>query len=336
MSMTVSNQPHDLNHEESWNIPSMLTKSPGLLALGDVLSELASAGRPLVVTTADVALSNGLWGFRERHPDRFLQLGVAEQNMVSVSAGLATTGLEVYTATFASFLGLLCCEQIRTDIAYTKLPVRLIGHHAGISMGFYGTSHHATEDLAIMRSIAGLKVVAPADSSQLKAAIRAYADDPSPIYFRIGRGREPEIYPEDMSFVPDRAIVHGVGRDLTIIATGTMVHPSLAAAQTLSDTGLDVGVVDMHTVKPLDHSALDRVIENSRLVMSVEEHNIVGGLGGAISEYFAERPNTPLLHRHGIKDEYSLIGPPLHLYRHYKLDVDGIAEVAMTALSRTS
>jgi transketolase len=303
---------------------------PGLDASQDAG---ADEGRPVYVTSADVSFSNGLWGFRDRHPDRFVQMGIAEQNMVSVSAGMASVGLEVYTATFASFLALLCCEQIRTDIACTQLPVRLIGHHSGISMGFYGTSHHATEDIAIMRSIANLKVIAPADGAQLKAAIRAHVDDPSPIYFRIGRGREPDVYEDGCEFVPGRAIVHATGEDLTLIATGSTVHPTLAAAEELRRDGLDIGVIDMHTIKPLDIAVIHDVMSDSGRLMTVEEHSIVGGLGGAVAEVLAETGSAPPLHRHGIRDEYSLIGPPLSLYTHYRLDGPGIASEARDFLA---
>jgi transketolase len=319
----------------SWHIPSMLTKSPGLLALSETLSSLVDEGRPLVVTTPDLAFSNGLWGFQEKHPDRFLQMGVSEQNMVSVSAGLATTGVQPYVAAFASFLALLCCEQIRTDLAYTRLPVRLIGHHSGISFGFYGTSHHATEDIAIMRSIANMTVVCPADATQMDQALRAYADHPLPVYFRMSRGREPLVYAAgDRRFVPGKAIVHGHGADLTILATGTSVHPSLEAAEQLVAQGLDVGVVDVHTVKPLDEAAVLEAAAASRRLMTVEEHNVLGGLGAAVAEVLSEQGAGVPLHRHGIRDEYVLVGPPTHLYRHYRLDADGIAAEARDLLGR--
>jgi transketolase len=311
----------------------MLMTSPGLTALGDQLSELVEQHRPVVVCTPDLAFSNGLWGFKERHPDRFLQMGISEQNMVSVAAGLATVGLRPYVAAFSSFLALLCCEQIRTDLAYTRLPVQLIGHHAGIAFGFYGTSHHATEDLAILRSIANMTVVVAADANQLRQAIRAYADHPLPVYFRISRGRDPQVYaPDDTRFVPGRAIVHSTGADLTIIATGAMVHPSLEAATTLRSEGLDVGVIDMHTVKPIDEDAIHTAAGQSRVLMSVEEHNVLGGLGGAVAEVLSERGAGTRLHRHGIRDEYVQIGPPTHLYRHYGLDATGIASQARSAL----
>ncbi|WP_084701040.1 transketolase family protein [Cryptosporangium arvum] len=319
----------------SWHIPSMLTSSNGLLRLGRDLGELA-ADQPVVVLTPDLAFSNGLWAFREQHPDRFLQMGISEQNMVSVAAGLATTGIRPYVAAFSSFLALLCCEQIRTDLAYTELPVRLIGHHAGITFGFYGTSHHATEDIAIMRSIANMTVVAPADPVQLGKALRAYADHPLPVYFRMGRGREPQVYDEDAVFEPGTAIVHSTGSDLTLISGGTTLHATLAAAAALRADGVDVGVVDLHTIKPIDRDAILTAAAGSRLLMTVEEHNVLGGLGGAVAEVLTEEGVGVPLHRHGIRDEYSLIGPPTHLYQHYRLDAPGIALEAQEWIARRS
>lgn len=320
-------------HEGSWHLHTVLDQSPGLRTLSDTLSALVDEGHPIVACTADLKYSNGLFRFQERHPERFCQFGISEQNMVSAAAGLATTGERPYVATFASFLALLCCEQIRTDVAYPGLPVRLIGHHAGITLGFYGTSHHATEDLAIMRSLAGLAVVAPADGPQLAAALRATLDHPGPIYFRIGRGRDPEVYGDSAEFTLGRAIAHGAGSDLTILATGSTVHPALAAAARLREDGLSVGVLDLHTIKPLDADAVLAAAASSHLLMTVEEHNVLGGLGGAVAEVLAEGGTGTRLHRHGIRDEYALIGPPTHLYAHYRLDADGIEAEARELLT---
>ncbi|MET9016749.1 transketolase C-terminal domain-containing protein [Streptomyces olivaceoviridis] len=309
---------------ESWHLLSLLEQAPGLQALGDTLADLADEGHPVVVGTADLKYSNGLVRFQQRHPDKYVQFGISEQHMVSTAAGLATTGLIPYVATFASFMALLTCEQIRTDAAYTKLPVRLIGHHSGITLGFYGTSHHATEDLAITRAIAGLTVIAPADTAQLAAALRASVTHEGPVYFRIGRGRDPEVYPADVPYEIGKAITHSIGDDLTIITTGSMVHPALAAAHALRADGHSVGVIDMHTIKPLDEAAVLAAAHRSRLLMTVEEHNVLGGLGGAVAEVVTRHGLPVKLRRHGIKDEYSLIGPPTHLYAHYRLDASGI------------
>ena len=316
----------------SWHLHTVLDQARGLTTLGQTLGDLVDEGHPVFAATADLKYSNGLVGFERRHPERFVQFGISEQNMVTAAAGMATLGVIPYAATFASFLALLCCEQIRTDVAYTGLPVRLVGHHAGIALGFYGTSHHATEDLAIMRSIAGMAVVAPADAAQLSAALRATVDYPGPIYFRVGRGREPDVYASPAPFALGTAIEHGVGGDLTIVATGSTVHPALAAAELLRAEGCSVGVLDMHTIKPLDAGAVLRSATRSGLLLTVEEHNVIGGLAGAVAEVLAAAGVPARLHAHGIHDEYSLIGPPTHLYRHYRLDAAGIAEVAREAL----
>ncbi len=321
---------------QSWQYRQINARAPGLGYLSNALTSLVEAGHPVMAGTADLQYSNGLVRFAERHPERFVQFGISEQNMVSAAAGMAAAGAMPFVATFASFLALLCCEQIRTDIAYSALPVRLIGHHAGIALGFYGTSHHATEDLAIMRSIADLTVVAPADGPQLAAAIRASADHPRPIYFRIGRGQEPNVYAEDAPFSFGKAIVHAEGSDIVLIACGTLVHPARAALQSLRAAGIDAGLIDMPTIKPLDEEAILAAAGRARIVLTLEEHNILGGLGGAVAEVMAESGARARLVRHGIRDEYSLIAPPTHLYRHYRLDADGIEAVAREALNRLS
>ncbi|TPJ31279.1 transketolase C-terminal domain-containing protein [Mesorhizobium sp. B2-8-3] len=320
-------------HPDSWQYRELNKRAPSLATLANTLIELAEAGHPVVAGTADLQHSNGLVGFARRFPERFTQFGISEQNMVSAAAGMATTGVMPYVATFASFLALLCCEQIRMDVAYCAQPVRLIGHHTGISLGFYGTSHHATEDIAIMRSIADLTVVSTADGPQFAAALRASVNHPQPIYFRISRGHDPVVYAEDAPFEFGKAVVHGIGNDLTIIACGMAVHSAKQAMEALNAKGHSVGLIDMHTIKPLDREAVMAAARKSRFILTVEEHNILGGLGGAVAEVLAEEGGGARLVRHGIKDEYSLIAPPTHLYRHYKLDAPGIESVAQSLLA---
>ncbi len=316
----------------SWQYRGLNAINPGLAYLSDGLIGLVEAGHPVVAGAADLQYSNGLNKFARAYPDRYFQFGISEQNMVTAAAGLATCGLVPFVATFASFLGLLCCEQIRMDVAYSAQPVRLVGHHTGISLGFYGTSHHATEDIGTMRSIADLSIVSPADGPQLKAAIKASTDHDRPIYFRIGRGRDPIVYEEDRPFVFGKAIEHMEGEELTIFACGIPVHSALEAAKILNREGHSVGVVDMASIKPLDRHAILAAATRSRILMSVEEHNVLGGLGSAIAEVLADEGCGKRLVRHGIYDEYSLIAPPTHLYAHYKLDTAGVAEVARAAL----
>jgi transketolase len=317
----------------SWQYRGLNALNPGLSYLSDGLIELVEAGHPVVAGSADLQFSNGLNRFAKAYPDRYIQFGISEQNMVSVAAGLASCGLTPFVATFASFLGLLCCEQIRMDVAYSALPVRLIGHHTGISLGFYGTSHHATEDIGTMRSIADLAIVSPADGPQLVAAIRASANYDKPIYFRISRGRDPIVYDKGAVFEFGKAVEHSQGEELTIIACGMAVHGALEAAAKLNAAGRSVGVIDMACVKPIDREAILRAAARTKRMMTVEEHNVLGGLGSAVAEVLADEGVGVKLLRHGIYDEYSLIAPPLHLYAHYKLDAAGIEEMALRALA---
>lgn len=317
----------------SWQYRGLNAANPGLDHLSNGLIDLVKAGHNVVAGSADLQYSNGLNRFAAAYPDRYLSFGISEQNMVSVAAGIATTGVTPFVATFASFLGLLTCEQIRMDIAYAAQPVRLIGHHTGISLGFYGTSHHATEDIGTMRSIADLTIVSPSDGAQLEAAIRASGDWDQPIYFRIGRGRDPVVYDGGTEFRFGRAHVHSLGEELTIIACGITVHAALEAAAAMNAAGRSVGVIDMASIKPLDRDAVLEAAETSRRLMTVEEHNVLGGLGSAVAEVLADEGKGVRLKRHGIYDEYALIAPPTHLYAHYKLDSAGIREVAEAFLA---
>ena len=317
----------DPTSPNSWHYRELNKKNPGLDHLSNGLIRLVELGYPIIAGSADLQYSNGLNRFAERYPNRYVGFGISEQNMVSAAAGLATTGMMPFVATFASFIGLLTCEQIRMDVAYCAQPVRLIGHHTGISMGFYGTSHHATEDIGTMRSIADLTVVSTADGPQLEAAIIASVEHDRPIYFRTGRGREPSLYPLDFKFSYGKAITHLVGEELTVIACGLPVHPSVQVARRLSNAGRSIGVIDMPTIKPLDRDSIIEAATRSKYILTIEEHNIYGGLGSAVAEVLAEEGSNCRLIRHGIKDEFALIAPPLQLYAHYKLDEEGIESV---------
>ena len=220
------------------------------------------------------------------------------------------------------------------DVAYSALPVRLIGHHAGISLGFYGTSHHATEDIATMRSIADLAIVSPADGPQLAAAIRASATSDKPIYFRISRGPRSDRLRErhGVRVRQGRRAQPGRGADHHRLRDGR-ASGALEAAKKFNAAGRSVGVIDMASIKPIDREAILRAAARSKRMMTVEEHNVLGGLGSAVAEVLADEGVGVKLLRHGIYDEYSLIAPPTHLYAHYKLDAAGIEEMALKALA---
>lgn len=300
--------------------------------LGEELADLADTDPRIVVMTADLASANRTNDFKARHPDRFFDFGIAEKNMLTAAAGMASTGMIPYAATFASFCAILGAEQIRTDCAYPRMPVRAIGHHSGMSMGFYGTSHHALEDLGMMRTIADLTVVSAADANQLRAVLRASVDHPGAMYIRLGRGRDPVVYetvPADFAF--GRATRLRDGKDATIITMGTEVRAALDAAAALADDGIDIRVVDMHTLKPIDVAEIQAAATETGAILTVEEHNIIGGLGSAVAEVLVDGPRLPF-RRHGVPDRFVEVGPPAALYAHYRLDATGIAEVARELL----
>ncbi len=208
---------------------------------GEELADLADSDARIVVLTADLAGAGRTIDFADRHPDRFFNIGVAEQNMVSIAAGMASTGLRPFVSTFAAYLALLCCEQVRTDLAYTGMPVVMLAHHSGMTLGYYGTSHHALEDLSAMRGIAGLTVVCASDANELRAILRAALEHDGPVYVRMGRGRDPEVYadvPENFAF--GTAIRLTEGEDIALIATGSQVRPCLQAAEELANHGISV------------------------------------------------------------------------------------------------
>jgi transketolase len=317
----------DLRDQESWHLGMLRTQAHSAIA-ARVLSELADEDERIVVLTADLGFSNRTVEFSYRHPTRFFNMGIAEQNMVSVAAGLATTGFVPYVATFASFLGLLCCEHIRTDLAYPNLPVRLLSHHAGISLGYYGTSHHATEDIGIMRAIANLKVVCPADAYSLEQALRQTVDVEGPVYFRMGRGREADAYQEGEPWEYGKVSVLREGGDGVIFANGILVSAARSAAETLAGEGIEMSVADLHTIRPFDVEGVLSLIEGKRHVFVAEEHNTRTGVASSVADALVDaRVGGVELVRIGFPpDEYSAIAAPYYLYQYYGLDAAGVAE----------
>ncbi|MEM7022720.1 MAG: transketolase C-terminal domain-containing protein [Pseudomonadota bacterium] len=321
--------PADLTESESVK-GTPASRLPAFV-LGAELADLADRDPRIVVLTADLAGANRTVEFKARHPDRFFDVGIAEKNMITMAAGMAACGQVPYAATFAAFSAILCAEQVRTDCAYPDLPVRIIGTHSGISMGFYGTSHHATEDLGMLSTVAGLTVACTTDANHLRGVLRASLDHPGAIYIRLGRGRDPEVYPEVPAITFGRAIRLREGTDLTIIATGAEVRPALDAAEMLAGEGIQARVLDMHTVKPLDADEVRAAAAQTTAILTVEEHNVIGGLGSAVAEVLVDCERVPF-QRHGIEDEFAPVGPPAGLYAHYKLDADGIAKTASKLL----
>ncbi|WFR70926.1 transketolase C-terminal domain-containing protein [Prescottella defluvii] len=301
---------------------------------GEELADLADLDPRIAVLTADLASANRATDFAARHPDRFFNMGIAEKGMITTAAGIASCGYVPFAATFASFSALLCAEQIRTSCAYPRMPVRIVGHHSGMSMGFYGTSHHALEDLGILRTFAELTVVCATDANHLRAVLRASVDHPGAMYIRLGRGRDPEVYPEIPKITFGKAVRLREGTDLTIIATGSEVRPSLDAAEQLAMEGITTRVVDMHTISPLDVEEVFAAYHETDAILTVEEHNVTNGLGTAVAEaLFEGGAGRVKFRRHGVPDEYVPVGPPAALYAKYQLDAAGIATVAKELLA---
>lgn len=300
--------------------------------LGEELADLAKTDPRIVVGTADLASANRTNDFQDAHRNRFFNFGIAEKNMISAAAGMAACGMVPYVATFASFAMLTGAEQIRTDCAYPNLPVRLIGTHSGMSMGFYGSSHHALEDLGILRCMADLTVICATDANHLRAILRKSVDHPGAMYIRLGRGRDPQVYDEVPDLEIGKAIRLRDGTDLTMIATGSQVRATLDAAEAMAKHGISVRVIDMHTISPIDHETIRAAAQETSAILTVEEHNIRGGLGSAVAEVLVDLPRLPFA-RHGVPDEYVEIGPPAALYQAYRLDAPGIEEVARAFLA---
>ena len=301
----------------------------GLVTFGRGLADLADHDERIVVGSADLTVSTLLTEFTARHPRRSFQFGISERNMVSAAAGMASTGLRPYVSTFAAFASLMCLEQIRTDLAYPDMPVRIVATHAGLALGFLSTSHHATEDIAALRGVANLTVLSPADGETAVAMAAATVDWPTPIYFRLGRGRDEGTYPSvPEGYVPGPPHLARAGSDLLIVATGIMVGRSLEAARLLAADGIEAAVVDAHTLRPFPDAALAELAQGHRRVLVVEEHNVEGGLGSLVAEALFRAGLVMPMYKHGLQDEFAIIGPPHHQYRYYGLDADGIRLVA--------
>ncbi|AVO38216.1 transketolase family protein [Pukyongiella litopenaei] len=300
--------------------------------LGEELADIADSDPRIVVGTADLASANRTNDFHDRHPDRFVNFSIAERNMITAAAGMASCGMIPYVATFASFSAILAAEQIRTDCAYPNMKVRVLGSHSGMSMGFYGTSHHALEDLAMLRCMAELTVVCATDANHLRAILRASVEHPKAMYIRLGRGRDPVVYDDVPEIEFGRAIRLREGTDLTIIACGSQVRASLDAAEKLAKEGVSVRVVDMFSIDTIDAAEVKAAAETGA-ILTVEEHNVTGGLGSAVAEVLLDLPRIAF-RKHGVPDRYVEVGPPAALYAHYRLDVAGVAEVAKELMAR--
>jgi transketolase len=301
-------------------------------AFGEKLVELGELIPELVVLDADISSSLKTGRFAKKYPDRHFNFGVAEQNMMMGAAGLATTGLIPLACTYAVFASMRACEQLRSFICYGRLNVKIITSHGGIEVGWDGPTHQATEDIAITRAMPNMTVVIPSDGVSTKALLEKIVEHVGPVYFRMSRNPVPVIYPEDQEFVLGKAIHLREGEDVTLIATGVMVNIALHAAASLADHGIRAGVLDFHTIKPLDQEALIQVAHQTRAIVTLEDHNIIGGLGAAVSEFLSENFPIPVV-RVGVPDCFAESGDPVVLYEKYGLSADHVVRAAQKALA---
>lgn len=293
---------------------------------GQALKDLGFEVDDLVVLDADLAGATKTGTFKAAHPDRFVDVGIAEGNMMGISAGLAAAGLVPFASSFAMFAAGRAYEQVRNSIGYPKLNVKIGATHAGISVGEDGATHQAFEDIALMREIPGMVVINPSDDIEAKAAVRAAYRHQGPVYLRFGRLAVPVINDtEDYVFELGKGVKLKEGKDLTVLATGLEVSEALDAAKKLQEDGVDAEVINIHTIKPLDEEIILESAGKTGKVVTVEEHSIIGGLGSAVSELLSEKLPTPVK-RIGIYDTYGESGPALELLKKYKLDADGIYE----------
>ena len=293
---------------------------------GNALAELGREHADVVVLDADLAEATKTGVFKKEFPERHIDCGIAEGNMMGIAAGIATTGKVPFASTFAMFAAGRAFEQVRNSIGYPHLNVKIGATHAGISVGEDGATHQCNEDMALMRTIPGMVILNPSDDVEARAAVEAAYHHEGPVYLRFGRLAVPVINDRpDYKFEIGKGIVLRDGSDVTIIATGLCVSEALGAAEKLAADGISAQVINIHTIKPLDEELVVEAARKTGKVVTVEEHSIIGGLGGAVAETLGEKLPTPML-RIGIRDVFGESGPALELIKKYGLDADSIYE----------
>jgi len=300
---------------------------------GRGLKAAGAANDKIVALCADLTDSTKMSEFKEAFPERFIEMGVAEQNLVTTASGLARAGKIPFTSSYAAFSPGRNWEQIRTTIALNDQPVKIIGSHAGVSVGQDGATHQMLEDVALMRVLPNMIVIAPGDSIEAEKATRLIAENGKPTYMRLAREKTPIFSTDDSPFVIGKAYVLREGHDITFIGTGTMTYQLLVAAKKLEEHGLHAEVVHVPTIKPLDEETILTSVRKTGRVLTAEEGQIIGGLGGAIAELLGEHLPSPL-HRVGMQDRFGESGDPDELLKHFRLDGRSIAETARQFMDR--
>ena len=293
---------------------------------GNALVELGKVNEKVYVLDADLAGATKTGTFKKAFPDRHIDCGIAECNMMGIAAGLSTTGLIPFCSSFAMFASGRAFEQVRNSIGYPHLNVKIGATHAGVTVGEDGASHQCNEDLAVMRTIPGMVVICPSDDIEAKAAVKAAAEYVGPVYMRFGRSAVPVINDTpDYKFEIGKGILLKEGKDVTILATGVCVCEALKAAEALKEEGIDAEVINIHTIKPLDKDLVFQSAKKTGRVVTVEEHSVIGGLGSAVADVLAET-NAAVLKKIGVPDVFGESGTAGQLLHKFKLDAEGITE----------
>lgn len=302
-------------------------------AYGEALLQLGRENPDVVALDADLAKSTKSFDFGKVFPERFFDMGVAEQNMIGTAAGLAAAGKIPFCSSFAVFASGRAFEQVRNSVAYSALNVKIGASHAGITVGEDGGSHQSVEDIALMRVLPNMTVFVPADAVETAGAVRAAANIDGPVYIRLGRAGVPVLHGAEFQFKPGKAVVLREGVDVTIIACGIMVTAALQAAEQLAGKGVKAGVMNIHTIKPLDVEAIVKAARDTGALVTAEEHSIIGGMGGAVAEVLAENCPVPMK-RIGIMDKFGASGAPAELLEKYGLTPEAIVQAAEEVIKR--
>ena len=293
-------------------------------SFGETVTALAAEYPEIVVLDADLAAATKTGIFKKAYPERFFDCGIAECNMVGVAAGLATCGKIPFAASFAMFSAGRAFEQVRNSVGYPKLNVKIVGSHAGISVGEDGATHQCCEDIALMRTIPGMVILNPCDHYEMQAAVRAAVEHKGPCYIRLGRLAVESINNnDDYKFELGKGITLREGTDITVVATGLMVQEAVKAADALKEEGISVEVINIHTIKPIDEELVVASATKTKKVVTVEEHSVIGGLGSAVAEVLCEKAPTKMM-RIGVNDRFGESGPAVELIHKYELDAEGI------------
>jgi transketolase len=294
--------------------------------IGQVFVEMGEAHPDMILVAADLGAGPVTGEFVEKFPSRFIDAGIAEANAMSIAAGLASYGLKTYVLQMGSFGALKCAEQIRTDMASTQMPVRILSAWSGLAMGFFGISHHAIEDIAITRAIPGLTVVSPADDNAARALLESTIDVAGPVFIRLTDANVYPVYESVPTMPLGKSLQVREGTDGTIIGTGLGTQLATGAADLLRKEGLEIRVIDAYSLKPLDEEAIVDAAQNTGAILTVEEHLVTGGLGTAVAEVIARNGIATKLEIHGLPDTTLTVGMPEQLYKHYGLTVEATAQ----------